>query len=220
MSMLVVAAAKDYAWLWFLLFIAAFLGVAFYLQLKRRKDLEQVAQAMGFQFQAAEEAMPDAGFHRLPIFNQSHKRSNFLRGRSALGDVFLADVRVGSGKNSYSQTVACFHLSGRQLPAFTLSPESFLHKIGAALGFKDINFDSNPVFSKSYLLRGQDEGAIREAFRLEVLQFFEKEKGWTVEADGEWLSVHRHARLVSPKDIRSFHEQAEEVARQFAPSRW
>lgn len=218
--MLAAGVAGNYAWVMYLLIAAAALAVAFYFQRKRRKDLEQIAQAMGFQFQAAEEAMPDPGFHRLPIFNQKHKHSNFLRGRGALGDVFLADVRVGSGKNSYSQTVACFHLAGRQLPAFTLSPESFLHKIGAALGSKDINFDSHPVFSKSYLLRGPDEAAIREAFRLEVLQYFEKEKGWTVEADGEWLSVHRRARVVGPKDIRTFYDQAEAMARLFAPSRW
>ena len=37
---------------------------------------------------------------------------------------------------------------------FEMRPENLLNKIGAALGRQDIDFDSNPEFSRRYLLRG------------------------------------------------------------------
>jgi len=216
------AAAGDSFLLWFILIAAAVLGLHYYLNLKRRKDLERVAQELGFHFQAEEHKLqlPDRAFDALPLFQRSSRRSNFLRGRRATGEVFLADVRVGSGKQSYSQTVASFNLSERRLPAFELSPETWAHKIAQAFGYKDINFESSPEFSKTYLLRGPDETAVRELFRADLLHFFTGEKGWRVEGAGDWLCVYRYARTVSPKDLRSFLDQTEAVAQQFARSRW
>lgn len=220
--MFAAAAAEDYFFLWFLLIVAAFLGLAYYFHRKRRQDLERVAQELGFGFEAEDHKapLPDRAFDALPLFKRSRHRSNFLYGRRAAGAIFLADVRVGSGKNSYSQTVACFHLSDRRLPAFELSPESWAYKLAQAFGYKDIDFESSPEFSKSYLLRGEDEAAVRELFRADLLHFFTGEKGWTVQGAGEWLCVYRFARTLSPKDVRSFLEQTEAVAQQFARSRW
>jgi len=216
------AAGSDYVFLWVLLAVAVILALTFYYQKKRSQDLARVAQELGLQFQAEEEkaALPDRGFDALPLFQQSRSRSNFVHGRRALGEMFLADVRVGSGKQSYTQTAACFHLAGRRLPAFELSPESWAHKIAQAFGYKDIDFESSPEFSKSYLLRGEDEAAVRELFGADLLNFFTGEKGWTVVGAGDWLCVYRHARTVGAKDIRSFLEQAEAVAQPFARGRW
>ena len=212
--------ADDYIALCVLLLVAVGIGFSYYFQRKRLKDLERVAQELGFHFQAEEDKRQEHAFRALPIFQRSRSRSNFLQGRRVTGEIVLADVRVGSGKSSYSQTVANFQLSGRQLPAFELSPESWARKIAQAFGYKDINFESSPEFSKSYLLRGQDETAARELFGADLLHFFTGEKGWSVEGAGDWLCVYRHARTVSPKDIRSFLDQTEAVAQQFARSRW
>ena len=210
------ATADDYIALCVLLLVAVGIGFSYYFQRKRLKDLERVAQELGFHFQAEEGDLPAHICDTLPVFQRSRSRSNFLQGRRVTGEIVLADVRVGSGKQSYSQTVASFHLFERQLPAFELSPESWARKIAQAFGYKDINFDSSPEFSKSYLLRGQDETAARELFRADLLHFFTGEKGWSVEGAGDWLCVYRYARTVSPKDIRSFLDQTEAVARLFA----
>ena len=219
---MLVAAGSDYVFLWVLLGVAVILALTFYYQKKRSQDLEHVAQELGLQFQAEEEKapLPDRTFDTLPLFRRSRRRTHFLCGRRALGEMFLADVRVGSGKNSYTQTVACFHLAERRLPAFELSPESWAHKIAQAFGYKDIDFESSPEFSKNYLLRGEDEDAVRGLFGADLRNFFTGEKGWTVEGAGDWLCAYRHIRTVSPKDIRSFLEQAEAVAQQFARGRW
>lgn len=232
------AAASDYTALWFFLVVAVVIGLIFYQARKRAQDLERVAQELGLRFEAkeAKEALPDPGFGALPLFQHSRARSNILSGRRGTGDIFLADVRVGSGKNSYMQTVACFHLRGRGLPKFELMPESWGHKLAQAFGYKDIDFESSPEFSRSYQLRGEDETGVRGLFGADLLHFFTGEKGWTVEGAGDWLCVfftgeegstvegagdrYRFASTVSPKDIRAFLDETEAVAQQFARSRW
>jgi hypothetical protein len=46
------------------------------------------------------------------------------------------------------------------MPHFALRPEKAWHKIGSWFGHQDIDFDSHPRFSSTYLLRGGDESAI------------------------------------------------------------
>ena len=216
------ADALDFVPLGFLLILAVLAGLFFYSQRKRLKDLKRVAGELGLQFGSDEGkvSLPDQAFEELPLFQRAHGWSNFMLGRRATGAVFLADVLLKGGRNSYTQTVACFHIAERRLPAFELSPELWAHKIAQAFGYKDIDFESSPEFSKTYLLRGPDETAVRELFRADLLHFFTGEKGWTVEGEGDWLCVYRYARTVSPKDLRSFLDQTEAVAQQFARSRW
>lgn len=212
------AAAGDFFFLLILLIVAVIFGRAYYFRRNLLKDLERVAQEMGFRFQAEEHKvpLPVRGFDALPLFKRNSRRSSFLYGRRATGEVFLADVRVGSGESAYMQTVACFYLSDRRLPAFELSAKWWAHKIAEVFGYKDIDFESSPEFSKSYLLRGPDEAAVRELFRAELLHFFTGEKGWTVEGKDELLCVYRGDSLgVSPKELGSFLAKAERVARLF-----
>ena len=55
-------------------------------------------------------------------------------------------------------------MQSAQVPRFALTREGLLHRVGAALGFQDIDFDEDPEFSKRFVLKGDDEHAIREIF--------------------------------------------------------
>jgi hypothetical protein len=44
---------------------------------------------------------------------------------------------------------------------------------------------------KAYLLRGQDETALRQIFTDRVLRFFRENQGWMVEGDGKRLLLNR-----------------------------
>jgi len=107
-------------------------------------------------------------------------------------------------------TVVAFHSGKRSLPSFELRPEHFGHKIASSLGSQDIDFDTNPVFSKKYLLRGSDEAAVRELFGSEVIRFFEKHSEWCVEGQGEWMIFYREQKVLKPKDITTFLEEVTE----------
>lgn len=203
------------------LVLAAILAVVFlvgsYLERRRREGLRRAAEEMGFSFEPhpvglelGEELMA------LPLLRRQSGLSNLLRGSFGSTEVVVLDCRVGSGKQAITQTVAGFPLRGKSLPVFELRPENIFHKIGAAFGYKDIDFEANPRFSGSYLLRGADEAAVRNLFHLGLLSFFEEQKGWCVEGGGPWLGVYRQGRTVSPKKVREFLEEASRVYTTFA----
>jgi hypothetical protein len=85
------------------------------------------------------------------------------------------------------------------LPAFTLTPEGMLAKIGGALGGQDIDFETNPAFSKSYRLRGADEARIRQIFNSSLLAFYEQNPGLTVSGAGNQFVWFRDAKLIAPE---------------------
>ena len=113
-------------------------------------------------------------------------------------------------------TVACFRLGEKTLPDFDLRPELTYHKVVSAFGYQDIDFATHPEFSKSYLLRGSDENAIRMLFRPDMLNFFAGQKGWSVEVRGNWLVVYGLDHTVQPQDLPGFLEQTMRVFRLFA----
>ena len=77
-------------------------------------------------------------------------------------------VEGSESNSSYKQSVIWFHSENLCLPNFALRPENLFHKIGGVLGYQDIDFESHPKFSKTFLLRGNDEPKIRDIFKNEV----------------------------------------------------
>jgi hypothetical protein len=87
---------------------------------------------------------------------------------------------------------------------FALRPESFFHRIISALGYQDIDFGQRPEFSQQYILRGQDELAIRQTFNDRVLAFFEGYPGTCVDAGGNQLFFYRAGYRFQPNEIEGF----------------
>ncbi|UCG15253.1 MAG: hypothetical protein JSV19_08135, partial [Phycisphaerales bacterium] len=147
---------------------------------RRRESLEQVAAELGMTFEADGAHLLGGALASLHLFKQGRRRkaANVLHGRFNKFDVDVFDYRytVGGGRSSSTlrQTVACFHLADRQLPGFEVRPENIFHKIGSVFGYADIDLDEHPEFSSRYLVRGQDEAAIRELFTWQVVEFFER----------------------------------------------
>ena len=209
---------KEDGGLTFLISIVFFVVVlAFILTMRgrRRRGLERAAQEMGFSFEAKPASLETEGFLELPLLKRNTGLSNLLRGSTGMGEVVVVDVRTGSGKQASYRTAALYRLARKRLPVFELRPEHIFDKIGAAFGYKDINFESNPEFSKAYKLQGTDEAAVRELFHSGRLTFFEQQKGWSVEGAGEWLAVYRQVTSVAPGKLRSFLEETGRVAAGF-----
>ncbi len=113
----------------------------------------------------------------------------------------------------FYRMIAYLNRPGMRLPAFRLGPEGLLGKIGGSLGFQDIDFHSNPEFSKLYILKGDDERAVRRLFSPEVLHFYQRQKRvhsagkgdklvfFTGQAGGEWF-------LTEPEKMAEFIENA------------
>lgn len=199
--------------LFFVFLIGIIIVVVIYNNKKEKERtlaMQQVAQQMGWAFApvAQLDMIPHTSYFNL--FNTGHSKSikNMIYGQINGAKAAIFDYRytVGHGKHShtYSQSVLYFESPRLQLPMFTLSPESFMHKFISALGYQDIDFGNRPEFSKRYLLRGQNEQDIRRTFQEQILSFYEANQGLHTEGGGSQLFVYRLSNRMAPQQVGQF----------------
>jgi len=185
---------------------------------KRRAGIAAAVSRLGLTGRVddhALEILADAGF---AILRRGRSPSYFYclnRKPEGTSGILLFDFSYqarGDGADDESmvvrQTVAALFYPKGGLPRFELRPKGLLRKIGTALVGQKIDFKSHPDFSRSYLLRGPSEGAIRRIFRLNLLEYFENHKGWWAEANGMWLILYRPGRLLQPEELPGFIDDA------------
>lgn len=205
------------------LLVGTIIIVSYRMERARTAELQQLANDLGFDFEAVGGPLLTNGLDGFHLFSQGHSRrsANAMRGRTRDLDVAVFEYQytTGSGKHrhTWQQTVIAFTVPGANLPTFSLRPENVWHKIGAWFGYNDIDFETHPRFSRQYLLRGAPELAIRELFTERVLEYFEDNPGLSAEGAGDRLVVYRAARI-KPQEIRAFMERAFEVLALFQPS--
>jgi len=192
---------------------------------KRTEGLRRVAEEMGFEYAAAAPAdglrARYPGFH---LFSQGRKPDvrNVLRGRAGGLDVSIFDYAyvTGGGKSrrTWKQTVLAFEFDDPDLPGFSLRPETWFHKVGQWFGYKDIDFDTHPKFSRQYLLRsGEREDDVRALFNDHVLEYYEAHPNVCTEACGHRLVHYRAQKRIGPAEVREFLEEGFEVLALFRP---
>jgi len=208
-------------------FAVAAAVMAFQRRRERQRAEEMIAWAamLGFTITIGSKPLREAGLSEeltgLPLF--THGRAprvrNVVRGRTPEGELLLFDFRytVQSGKHTTTieQTVVAFERPAA-LPAFELRPEGVFARIGQAFGATDIDFDSNPEFSKKYQLRGQDPDAVRRLFEREAVPCLAQTSGWSVEGARHWLIVFRHGRRQAVEGLTAHVESVRTIARTIA----
>lgn len=187
-----------------------------HLERRRSERVGHAAQALGFSFDVEKDELLRQ-LASLPLFSHGRRQRirNVLTRRIEGGTAHVFDYRytVGTGKSSSTleQTVVAFLESGASRPAFQLRPENVFHKLLQAVGYQDIDFDSHPTFSKQYLLRGADEGGVRQLFQPHVLTFFEGRPGLSLEGERGDLILYRPGKKVAPDALGPLFEEAREV---------
>ncbi|MGY2838201.1 hypothetical protein [Thermostichus sp. MS-CIW-41] len=205
----------------FLALAAGILALALYHEKKRREALERVAAQLGMRFSAQlpeeiRSRLLQAGFG---LFERGHGRRFYNSMSKRLIDgteitVFDYQYTSGSGEGSrtYRQSVFYAYHEDLHLPRFRLHPENaFFHGIAKAFGMQDINFESHPKFSRSYLLRGQDEAQVRLRFHPGVLGFWEQHPNYCAEGAGAHLILWQNDRQVSPEGMAEWMRLGEEL---------
>ena len=188
---------------------------------RRTQAAEEYAQREGYAFDLNAEGIREAmsGFR---LFQRGHgRRTRRLLSKGSRDEevwVFDYSYRTGGGKNqrTHRQTVVAFPTMPDWLPAFQLRPERFLHKIGAALGFGDINFEEHQEFSKRFLLKGADEMAVRELFDQRTMDALLEFHGVCVEGEGRMLVAYRPGRFAKIEDIGELVREGKRVRAVFA----
>lgn len=202
-------------------FIILIVALIIQREKKRRVAMREKAQMLGFTY-TQKAGLNAAGkareFHLFNIGHSKRIRNLMKRGDDGL-QTWLYDYQYTTGGGQHShihvQTVFHFESAHLKLPAFILRPEKVYHKIGQSLGYKDIDFEPFPEFSRKYLLRGEDESAIRKLFNRELIGWFEAEKALIVEGKGLFLICYRSSKRVRPDDLWTMYESMLSLCRIF-----
>jgi hypothetical protein len=196
--------------------VAFILVIAHWVEKKRTETLELTAGHLGLSFSPKEggELMAElAGFQ---LFRSGHGRklSNVIAGDTGELQLAIFDYQytTGSGKSQHThkQTVAAVRSARLHLPTFYLRPETVFDRIGSVLGMQDIDFETHPAFSSKYVLKAEDEAAVRQRFTPAVLAFLESQSGITVEGGGDRLILFQAGKRCKPDQIRDWMQRAYE----------
>jgi hypothetical protein len=198
-------------------------GIALSRRSKHRVDeLRANARRLGWGFRedVPFEAIPD--LERFELFRPGrHKKlSNLLT--SPAGDpravIFDYAYTTGAGNSQRRHRQTVLYVTGDRLdlPSFSLRPENFFHRVGAMLGYQDIDLERRPEFSRLFLLRGDDEAAVRSAFTDVVAEFFERHPGTCAAGLGRELLFWRARRRIDPGELDTLIGDGFELTRRFA----
>ncbi len=191
-------------------FIAGIIAIVIYLDKKRREALGGFAEEMGLDFQPKGDAEMQSQFSRFGLFNSGHSKKikNVIRGETDVATITMFDYQytVGHGKHQHThkQTVVTMESNDLQIPSFTMRPEGLFDKLGGILGFQDIDFEEHPEFSKMFVLKGENEVAIREFFDLPLLDFFASRKGIAFECQPGIFIYYRGGRTAKVPALKDF----------------
>ena len=195
-------------------FVAVIIMFVAYAERKRREGLEEIANELGLTFLRDGDSNIHNQIGGFGLFNQGRRRemSNLIKGTTDEVQIAIFDYKyvTGSGKNqsTHSQTVASLQSNLINAPDFTLRPEGMFDKIGGALGFQDIDFETHPQFSSMFVLKGDNEARIREFFTNELLEFFETQSGISLEARQGALIFYRPRSRAKPEQVKDLLSQA------------
>lgn len=160
----------------FLLIAGAIIAAIIYgiqVEKKRRTAIESAAASLGLAFTADLPGQDKALLDKFNLAQHGNNRTASLATVADSGELRLVmfdyQYTTGSGKNKQTPCYSVVLATSRdlKLPQFTLTPESFLHRLGDFLGYKDIDFDEDLKFSDQFQLKGADEEAIRQFFNSE-----------------------------------------------------
>lgn len=184
---------------------------------QRTKNLAAMAERMGFTFVG--------NYWRGPQFSSQYKTSLLQRIRGRYHNVMIGqvgelqvsifDYTYQNGKTSVTLTLTCFSQKG-EFPPFELRPENIFDKIGDAITHSDVDFESNPEFSRRYHLRTPNEAGIRALFTPSLMTYFEQiapDKKWHVEASGPSLVIYRHRWWTNAEELPALLNETSAIAR-------
>jgi len=210
--------------------VAVGLTIAVLLIVYRRKQARERAQVMkaaaaqlGWTFSAEAPWNYIPGLDRFTLFNQGHDKEirNMMYGQASgiKTAVFDYVYITGSGRSTarHYQTVVYLEPANLALPYFSVRPEGLMSKVLSAFGYQDIDFGQRPEFSRQYILRGQDEPAIRQTFNDGVLSFYESYPGTCTDAGGNQLFLFRGGYEFPPQEIQSYVGLALKIANLLRP---
>ena len=149
------------------------------------------------------------------------RKSNCLKGTFKDLDVSweITDVTFNEGAaftaETFNTTLMVLKLN-KKIPVFTMEKEGVFEKmfdrVMAYTGYKDIDFEMYPGFSKKFLIMGNKESEIRSFFTDEMIRFFENHQIYHLESNGEAIVIFDKIKLARTDETIDFIDYGKELA--------
>ncbi len=170
---------------------------------KRQKSLQKISEELHWKYEADYQndikELPEFGYFKT---KQIDKVSNILtNNQCTLFDIVYSEGEL-IAKQKIKATMLYIELD-TLIPEFTLDREGIFEYIIHFAGFKDINMEAHPDFSKRFYLSGKNEEKIREFFNDELILFFESNKYYHIESNERGLLIIGNERLAGVKEIKA-----------------
>ena len=131
----------------------------------------------------------------------------------------IADITFSEGgaftAETFNTTLMVLKLN-KKIPVFTMEKEGVLEKIFDRVmtytGYKDIDFEMYPDFSKKFLIMGNKESEIRSFFKDEVIRYFENHQIYHLESNGEAIVIFDKIKLARTDETIAFIDYGKELA--------
>ena len=124
------------------------------------------------------------------------------------GDAFSAET--------FTTTLMVLNIN-RPIPVFTMEKEGLFEKIFdrvmALTGYKDIDFEMYPNFSKRFLITGKDESEIQAFFTDDLIRFFESHQIYHIESNGEAIILFDKIKLARTDETIALVDYTKELAK-------
>ena len=189
---------------------------------QRQKRLRNLATEKDYQFtpQVDWNTTDLKKFHFFEIRPIEHKYNSVKGVFDSYGASWeVADITFNEGQaftaETFNMTMMVLNLN-KKIPVFAMEKEGVLgnifDKVVAFTGYKDINFEMYPEFSKKFLLMGNNESEIRSFFTEEVINFLENHQIYHIESNGEALFIFNKIKLARTDETIEFIAYAKELA--------
>jgi hypothetical protein len=183
------------------------------IERERTEALRAIAARLGLSF-TREDASLDDRMSRFPMFTLGHSRRglNLMEGAAVVGGLrvrlLMGDYRYritrSDGKRTrttvYNLSFAAVSPSLAVPEDLTVRAEGFLDKLGAMIGFDDIDFESSE-FSKRFHVKCSDRRFAFDLFEPRMMEYFLASTPPTIHARGGMLLFDRGVRRWEPGDF-------------------
>ena len=153
------------------------------------------------------------------------RKSNTLKGSFDESNMSweISDVTFNEGDafsaETFNTTLMVLKLN-KPIPVFTMEKEGLFEKIFdrvmALTGYKDIDFEMYPNFSKRFLITGKEETEIRSFFTDELIRFFENHQIYHIESNGEAIIIFDKIKLARTDETLALIEYTNDLAKLLA----
>ncbi len=196
--------------------IVGIVGIYFSYQAQQRRlmELSQFAAARGWRFDAAKDTSHDSRYEHFSIFTQGSSRYAYNTIRGALPvdgqswPVQLGDYHFTTQQSNGKTTTTVTHTlsyvvletTHRELPDLFIRREGFFDRIASALGFDDIDFESEE-FSRKFIVKSSDKRFAYDVLHPRMMEFMLGEPAPTMDFRDGRCCFHLGEKCWSPGEF-------------------